>query len=160
MASENNGIFRKKVVDSIESPEEMHDYLQVTSSGIWLFLGAVTLLLIGVIIWGIFGRINTSVQVAVVAQEGECVCVVPYDKLTDVLKAGSVTMEYETLTLTRDVGEAVTVGESTDVQLRIAGEYEIGDIVVPILVEGAPEDGVYTGTVVTESLQPISLLLN
>ena len=38
-------IFRKKSLDRLSSPEQLNDYLHVTSPGIWIVLGAVIFLL-------------------------------------------------------------------------------------------------------------------
>ena len=41
-------IFRKKSLDRLSSPEQLNDYLHVTSPGIWIVLGAVIFLLISI----------------------------------------------------------------------------------------------------------------
>ncbi len=46
-----NDLFRKKSLDHISSPEEMHDYMQVTSPRVWMILSAVLLLLAGFIVY-------------------------------------------------------------------------------------------------------------
>ena len=55
--------------------------------------------------------------------------------------------------------ETLIVSEDTNPYARVAGNLNIGDIAVTVPVEASFEQGVYTGFVVTESLQPISLLL-
>ncbi len=42
-----NNLFRKKSLDHISSPEEMHDYMRVTSPRVWMLLSAILLLLGG-----------------------------------------------------------------------------------------------------------------
>ncbi len=44
-------LFRKKSLDHITSPEEMHNYMRVTSPRLWMILSAITLLLIGFIVY-------------------------------------------------------------------------------------------------------------
>lgn len=58
-------LFREKSLEAIESPESMNDYLQVTSPGVWIVLAAIIAILIGAVLWSVFGRINTTVDVAV-----------------------------------------------------------------------------------------------
>ena len=53
-----NSIFRKKSMDRVSSPEQLNDYIRVTSPGVWLFLIALILLLTGFIIWAAFGRLD------------------------------------------------------------------------------------------------------
>ena len=49
-----SGIFREKSVERISSPEQLNDYIRVTRPGIWLILAAVTLLLVGMLIFAVF----------------------------------------------------------------------------------------------------------
>ena len=156
-------LFRDKSMEAIESPESMNDYLQVTSPGIWLVLAAIIAILIGAILWSIFGRINTKVNVAVVSKDGSQICYVPYDKLQSVISAGVVDVEGQMYPLTIDAGSETTntiiISESTNPYVRVAGDLQIGDIAVAVPVDSDLANGVYTGHVITESLQPISLLI-
>lgn len=157
-------LFREKSLESIESPESLNDYLQVTSPGVWLILAAVIAILVGAVLWSIFGRIQTSINVAVQAGASGSVCVVPYDSLQGVMDSGVVEVNDNTYALQLDAEtETVIISESTNPYLRVAGGLHVGDIAVEIPMdfsEGLPlSAGIYTGTVVTESLQPISLLL-
>ena len=40
----NDKIFRKKSVDKMSSPEQLNDYIKVTSPGIWMVLAAIAIL--------------------------------------------------------------------------------------------------------------------
>ena len=82
MEEKKNQLFRKKSLESIESPEVLDDYLRVTSPGVWMILGAVILLLVGMIVWGIFGHIDSEVEVAVVSDEKGMYCLVPEEAWT------------------------------------------------------------------------------
>jgi hypothetical protein len=71
----------------------------------------------------------------------------------------TVTVNGEDCELVPSVLEPKAVSETTDVYVLLAGDLSIGDIVYPVdLAEPLEEDGVYTGTLVTETLTPISLL--
>ena len=54
---ENNEIFRKKAVERISSPEKLNDYIHVTSPSIWIALLGVICILVGAIVWAVFGNI-------------------------------------------------------------------------------------------------------
>lgn len=56
--SEN--IYRQKSVEKINSPEKLNDYIRISSPGTWIVICAVALILIGMFIWGIFGRIEVN----------------------------------------------------------------------------------------------------
>ena len=154
-------LFREKSLEAVESPEALNDYLRVTSPGVWLVLGAVIALLVGCVLWGIFGRINTSVSVAVTTSGGESVCLVPFAALQEVFsEARTVNVDGREYPLKLDADvETTIVSEETSPFVRVASGLDVGDVAVLIPVEAALDDGVYQGSVQTESLQPISLLL-
>ncbi len=58
----NEPVFRKKSIDRISSPEQLNDYIRVSTPGVWIVLVAILLVMGGLIFWGIFGRVT---QVAV-----------------------------------------------------------------------------------------------
>ena len=60
MENENATIFRQKSIDRISSPEQLHDYIKVSSPSSWIVLTAIIVLLIGVLVWGIFGSITVN----------------------------------------------------------------------------------------------------
>ena len=76
-------LFREKSLETVENPEQLNDYLKVTSPGVWIVLGAVIVIL--------------------------------------------------------------------------AGELSVGDVVYSIPLSETLDEGVYTGTLVTETLSPVSL---
>ena len=51
-------IFRQKSVDRVSSPEQLNDYIRVTTPSVWLVLIAATLLLTGMVVWSIFGTVK------------------------------------------------------------------------------------------------------
>ena len=53
-----NCIFRQKSIDKVSSPEKLDDYVRVTTPSVWITLAAIVLLLIGALIWGIFGEVE------------------------------------------------------------------------------------------------------
>ncbi len=54
----NNSIFRQKSIDRVSSPEQLNDYIRVTSPRIWLVIAAVLFLIAGMIFWGVFGTVE------------------------------------------------------------------------------------------------------
>ena len=145
------GIFREKSIERMESPEKLNDYLRVTSPGVWLLLGTVIALLIGVCIWGVFGTIRATSSAAVVGGEGQNVCYVPASALQGVLQY---------LELAPSVLEPQVVSSDMDVYVILAGGLSVGDVVYPIPLVGTLESGVYTGQLLTDFLSPVSLLFN
>ena len=53
-----NGIFRQKSIDKVSSPEKLDTYIRVTTPSVWITLAAILVLLIGALVWGIFGELT------------------------------------------------------------------------------------------------------
>ena len=160
MENNRQGLFRAKNMERIESPESMNDYLQVTSPGVWLVLSTVIIFLIGVCIWGVFGHIDSTAKVAVVATEDETLCLVPEEALKSAIDNQSIKIEGKDYDLAPSTLDPVIISESTNVYWLLAGDLSIGDIVYKIPLSQDLVEGVYSGTIVTETLTPLSLLLN
>lgn len=153
-------LFREKNMEQIESPEALNDYLQVTSPGVWIVLAAIVVFLLGACIWGAFGHIDSTVKVAVIADGKETICLVPQSALSSVVEYRNVrvdSMEYE---LSPETIEPQVVSEDINIYWLLAGNLNIGDIVYQIPLTESLNEGIYSGTIVTETLSPMSLLLN
>ena len=153
-------LFREKSVEVIESPEALNYYLRVTSPGIWLILVGIVLFLIGVCIWGIFGHIDSTMDTAIVSQEGKVDCLVPKDAVSRVLENPSVEIDGTDYALKPSTLKPEIITEDTDIFVILTGNLEVGQIVYRIPVDAALEEGTYSGKIITEKLTPISLLLN
>ena len=117
-----NSIFREKSLEAIESPESLNDYLRVTSVGVWLILAVVIALLVGGILWSIFGRINTTKALAVVSHDSETVCYVPYDTLNAVMNGGTLSIGEQNYALSMDAEVSTNIiTEETNPHIRVAG---------------------------------------
>ena len=160
MENNRKSLFRSKSIEKIESPEAMNDYLQVTSPGIWLVLAAVVVFLLGACIWGIFGRIESTTKAAVISAEGESFCLVPQNALDSVIENHLITIDGTGHELMPTSLDAEMVTDDTNVYWIIAGNLRAGDIVYRIPLSETLPEGVYSGTIVTETLSPFSLLLN
>ena len=51
-------IFRQKSIDRVSSPEQMNDYIRVTTPTVWLVLLALVILLLGMLAWSVFGTVQ------------------------------------------------------------------------------------------------------
>ena len=153
-------LFREKNLERMESPESLNDYLQVTSPGVWIVLTTVVVFLTGAVIWGIFGHIDSTISAAVISENGEAVCLVPEEALSSVVENRIVKIDDKEYRLSPSTLEPQIVSEDTNIYWILAGQLKVEDIVYPIPLTDSLKEGVYSGTIVTETLSPISLLLN
>ena len=55
-------IFREKSIDRVSSPEQLNDYIKVTTPSVWLILFATLILIAGTLVWAIFGKIEVNID--------------------------------------------------------------------------------------------------
>ena len=60
MASDGSHIFRKVSLERLSSPEQLDQLMQVTRPRGWLALGAFWFLILGSLVWGVFGSVPTA----------------------------------------------------------------------------------------------------
>ena len=162
MSEENPKVklFREKSLEAVESPESLNDYLRVTSPGIWLVMATVVILLIGGILWGIFGHIRTTAEFAVSVGPEKSICYVNYNVIDKVLARGVIHVEGADYPLkTNEEFNVTIVSEETPPRVLLSGNLSMGDPVVEVPVIIDLPEGYYIGEVVTEDLKPISLLM-
>ncbi len=53
-------IFRKKSLDRAKSPEELNDYIRVTTPSVWIILLATVILLISMLAWCVLGKVTVQ----------------------------------------------------------------------------------------------------
>ncbi len=160
-----NSIFRKKSIERVSSPEQLNDYIRVSNPGIWVVLIAVIVLLIGVCIWGVLGRLDTALETVAVSQNGEISIYVKEADLEKVKTGQKLDIngkEYEI----KSIASAPVSVESksfTEYAMHI-GSLKNGEWVYEVAVnapEGtALEQGIYKASVVIDSVSPMSFVFN
>ena len=58
----DSGLFRQKSMDRVSSPEQLNDYIRVTTPSVWLALAAVLVLLAGMIAWSVFSSVPAHME--------------------------------------------------------------------------------------------------
>ena len=156
----NKQIFRKKSVDRMSSPEQLNDYIKVTNPGVWMVLAAIVILLVGVCVWGVFGKLETKLPVAAVSQYGETVLYVKEDNVASVKENMRVYIGDETYKVVSVSVQPVTVTEEISEYARHTGELSIGEWVYIVPIDGNMPDGVYRAQVVVDSVSPLYFVFN
>ena len=128
-------------VRSISSPEQLNDYLKVTSPKIWLLLVAVILLIAGLLLWSGFTTNESYATGTARAVGGELTVTFDDAAKAEKVKAG---MEME-------VGDVHT-------EVLTIGTGENGELVAS--AQANIPDGLYSVRVGYNTTQVISMLLN
>lgn len=136
----DNQLFRKKSMERISSPEKLEDYMRVTNPGIWMVLTAVIVLLAGLIICASVGKVETRFPVEASVSGG----------------SASVLLDADT-EYTVEEGMILRIG-NRDTEIEYVRKLATGESSVSASV--SLPDGTYEGEIVTESVSPISFLVN
>ncbi|HML48083.1 MAG TPA: hypothetical protein PKE04_15180 [Clostridia bacterium] len=157
-----NGLFRKRSLERIASPEQLTGYIRVTSPNVWIVLTAIAVLLIAVLIWSVFGALTDTLQVQVLVSDG-AVCYVNGD-IAQRLSAGMPVRLGEADGILREV--AARPLSSSELREALPDDYTfsllsagVWSYAVILDVSGLP-DGLYEAQITLESIRPIVFLWN
>ena len=156
-----NQLFREKSLNRISSPEELHDYMRVTSPKLWMILGAIAVLLVGFIVYASTAKMENTVPIKVDVQIYEFE---PEDKPGE-------TVQQHVISGFLPVSWLDTV--KTGMRVRIGSEEGIigwivtleGDDQISLIIDMDNKfiplkSGSYDAELVLESTTPISFLWN
>ena len=156
--AENNDLFRKKSLESIAAPEQMNDYVKVIGPSVWIVLGAIIVFLLGVIIWGIFGRLETTDRTVAIVDDGLAVCYVPKDAADGIDRSSTL----------RIGGEDVDIISVSTVPVQASGVYDaltledLGytgyEMIYPVTARSNLPDGSYSSELFIEQIHPMSFI--
>ncbi len=137
-------IYRKKVLDKAKSPDNLDDYIHLSNPGVWLLLVSVIVLLVGALIWGIFGKIDSTTPTTVFVKDKQVVCIVAEKDLPSVQVGSKVKFDkYE--------AEIVEIGGHVENQVGYVCTLSMNEM---------PEEGFYDGKIIIASFHPLSFVLN
>lgn len=155
-------IFRQKSVDRVSSPEQLDNYLKVTSPSVWLVLIGIIIILVAAIIWSAYGRLNTYTSVGCAIEEKVAYCYVKEEESSKIEKGMFVEVP------SKDVKFEITNIDSAGINIPDSYAYlqhlvgvTSNDYV--IILYGKCEDvdnGYYAGKVMTDSVSPLTFILN
>lgn len=154
-------IFREKSLKKISSPEQMNDYIRVSSPSVWMVLAAVIVLLAGVCVWGMFGHLDTAVQTGGVCTNGRLTVFVgeeDHDKIGENAVISVDGVEYAVAEITN---APIRVDDQIDPYVVHLAGFTEGDWAYRLYADvPGLADGVYAASVITERVRPLDFVLN
>lgn len=141
-----NQVFRQKSVERISSPEQLQDYMRVTTPGIWMVLAAVILLLAGLILSSALVNVESKItEQGTVTEDGS---------MLDIM----LPLSQKSLVAPGMLVRVADREAKIDMVFQAENEVEV--------IAMLPEDGVklapgtYDVEIVTETVRPISFLFS
>ncbi len=155
-----NKLFRKKSLEKISSPEQLNDYITVTTPGVWMILVSIILVLSGAVVWGIFGELDTRIRVPAVVVDDEAVLYVKADDLTTIKAHQTVEVDDYDGFLLKVGTEGVRAGDVLGNLVLAEAEFDKEEIVYEVDGIVYAPDGVYLADIIVDSVSPLSFLTN
>lgn len=158
--SDQEHIFREKSLEQLSTPEQLTGYLRVAGSGVWFVLAGIILLLAGLLVWGMFGWVYTTVKVPAQVSGGQVSCYVLVEDLTSPEKSVEVAIGDLHMRANTENVESRVMDNSADPALYASGYLTPGKNVLILTCPMNLEDGYYDAVITTEALNPVSLLFS
>jgi len=157
--NKNTEIFRQKSLERVSSPENLDKYIKSTTPSLWLLLGTIIMILIGVIAWSAFGKIDSASVVGCRAENGIVTSYIKeaeYGKLCD---DSYMEINAEQYAITSVTGPSI-ISESSDTFLVQAAEISDGEWYYTVTCSADLAGGEYKGKIVYERVSPITFIVN
>lgn len=157
-------VFRQSSMQRVSSPEQLNEYIRVLNPGIWLILSAIFILLFAVCIWGVYGVLETKKEAVAIVKDGKAVCYVKAQMVDGIEKDMLVRLDEKEGRIRSIASSPTEITAEFDSYAMYLGEMKEGEwyysIVLSFQENTVIADGVYTVQIVTESISPLSFVLN
>ncbi|MBQ9001394.1 MAG: hypothetical protein IJ087_06035 [Eggerthellaceae bacterium] len=158
-------IFNRRAEEKLRSSDDLDRYVRVTNPSAWAVIAALGLLLAGLLAWGVFGAVSTSVTATGARVDGRTMCFLSAEDVTkvevgDTASVGGVQLavtEVARVPLSRDEARGV-LGNDYLVSALVKGDWaypvSFDDSRASDLEQGVP----LAVSITTERISPIKLL--
>ena len=156
----SSSVFRNSSIERVSSPEQLNDYIKVSNPSVWIVLIATIIFLVGVVVWGIFGRLTTTQETVAIAHDDKVICYVPAQNINNISTGMEVEIGDSTGKVYAIADSPIEIGQDFDSYAMYLGGYQTGEWVYAVKVQIMLTEGVYPAQIVTEKLSPMSFILN
>ena len=165
MADVNSTIFNKKAAEKLRSPDDLDKFVRVTNPSVWVVLAACVALLAGLLAWGVFGAVTSSVSTTGVAINGKAMCFLDAEDAAKVHAGDDASVSGEPMHVASVAAVPVSQKEAGEI---LASDYLVhalvkGDWAYQVTFDGDASDLTnavpLTVNITVESDTPISLIL-
>lgn len=157
----NSSIFRKKSIERISSPEQLNDYIRVSNPGVWMILSAFIILLAGICVWGIFGRLETTVPAVALVEDGRVRIFIKEARAEEVSEGMLLLMEDSEFVIEEMAAMPIKLTSDYPEYALYTGNLSEGEWVHELSCSAkGVADGIYRAEILVESIAPMTFLFN
>ena len=151
-----------KKFKKVNSPEQLNQYIRLSNPGVWILLLAIVILLVGVCIWGYFGKIDTKIKTVVVSDNYTSYLYVKEEDIARINNGMQVELNNnENIFEIADIEETPEkVTDDMDEYARHLGNFQVGEWVYKCRLNKNVKEGTYSANVVIESISPMTFIVN
>ncbi len=141
-------------------PGDLNQYIRLTTISTWMVLMAILVFVIGMVIWGFFGRLTVSVQAVAVSNSNNVTLHIPEDQVSRIKQDSELVINDSSVPIGNINDNAVTekAGEVLDEYQRSLANLTENQKVLVINRTMEIPDGSYSASIVLEQIKPFSFL--
>lgn len=166
MADANRSVFNRRATEKLRSPDDLERYVRLTNPSIWVILAACVLLLAGLVVWGIFGAVTTTVSTACVRVDDSLVCFLNVEDATEVNVGDTASVNSMLSSVTYKSEEPISRAEAQDQipsdflkDTLVKDDWVFMVLLDATTVKDVDEGTVLTTTITVESKAPLALVI-
>ena len=150
----------EKRMNRVNSPEQLNQYIKLSNPGVWVILAAIIILLIGVCIWGLFGKIDNKLKTVVIVDNYIANCYIKEDDITKVENGMKLEINDNFYEINFIDEKPKKVDDSFSDYIIKAGNLKYGEWVYKCGLNTMLPNGVYSGDIIIESIAPSTFIIN
>ena len=81
---QQNKLYREEALKRISSPDQLNGYIRTSRSSVWFVLGAILLVLVGILVWGFTGSFEVTMEARGGTYEGKSACFIHPSERNDI----------------------------------------------------------------------------
>lgn len=151
-----------KKFKKVNSPDQLNQYIRLSNPGVWILLLAIVVLLVGVCIWGYFGKIDTKIKTVVISDNYTSYLYVKEEDMAKIKNGMQVELNNnENVFEIADIEETPEkVTDDMDEYARHLGNFQVGEWVYKCRLNKNVKEGTYSANIIIESIAPMTFITN
>ena len=151
-----------KKFKKVNSPDQLNQYIRLSNPGVWILLLAIVVLLVGVCIWGYFGKIDTKIKTVVISDNYTSYLYVKEEDMAKIKNGMFVELNNsENIYEIADIEETPEkVTDDMDEYARHLGDFQVGEWVYKCRLNKNVKEGTYSANIIIESIAPMTFITN